>query len=83
MNNAATQTRRLTRAERFAALRDAGAGYAAPAFKIGDAVTLEARASKVTDYTRTASGAFVYTVANYAGVFMVGEDHPDLEAVEA
>lgn len=72
MSATGTSSRRLTRAERFASLRAAGHGYAAPAFKVGDAVVLDGRPSRVTDYSQTESGTFVYTVSNYAGVFMVG-----------
>lgn len=70
---------RLTRAERMAALREIRT-VNAPLYKVGDAVTFNGRASRVEDVTRTSSGAFVLTVANYAGRWMIGEGHSDLAA---
>lgn len=82
MNATATRpARNLTRAERFAALAAERAPIA-PLYKIGDRVIFEAREGRVTDLHAGASG-YLVTVATYAGVFLVGEDHPDLEAVEA
>ena len=71
-------TARLTRNERFAALREAGHGYAAPEYKIGDAVMFEGRRSIVEDFD--ARGGIV-TVRNYAGTFMIGRTHPELQAI--
>lgn len=75
------QTRRLTRGERFAALREVGAGHAAPVFKIGDVVMYDGRESRITDSTHHANG-YVYRVTNYAGSFIIGDTHPALTAVE-
>lgn len=63
--------RTLTRAERFAALA-AERPAAAPAFKIGDVVTVDGREGRVEDFKRMSSG-FVYTVATLGGSIMVGE----------
>lgn len=67
---------RLTRAERMAAFYAARPIVAAAAFKIGDAVTFEARAGRVIDTPR----AGIVTVKTYAGEFTVSEAHPGLEA---
>ena len=51
----ARQQRNLTRAERFAALREAGHGYAAPEYKIGDRVTFRRPRSSRTTTREAAS----------------------------
>jgi hypothetical protein len=50
----------------------------APAFKVGDRVTFEGRETIVEDVTRAESGAFMLTVSNYAGRWMVSDTHPGL-----
>lgn len=71
---------RLTRAERMAAAYAERPPVAAPLYKVGDPVTFDGRASVVEDVKRTSSGAFVLTVSNYAGRWMIGETHSGLSA---
>lgn len=71
---------RLTRAERMAAFYATRPAIPAPAFKVGDAVIFDGRASRVEDVQRSESGAIILTVANYAGRWMIGENHSGLEA---
>lgn len=66
---------RLTRDERMAALREAGAGYDAPLYKLGDDVVFDGRASKVIAVSDRPG---IITVSNYAGAWMIGTSHSKL-----
>lgn len=69
-------TSRLTRDERMAALREAGAGYDAPLYKLGDDVVFDGRPSKVIGVSTKSAG--IITVSNYAGAWMIGTSHSKL-----
>ena len=64
-----------TRAERMADAREAGLGYAAPLYKIGDDVIFDGRASKVIAVSDRPG---IITVSNYAGAWMIGTSHSAL-----
>jgi len=57
------------------ALREAGAGYDAPLYKIGDDVIFDGRASKVVAVSDRPG---IITVSNYAGAWMIGTSHSAL-----
>jgi len=52
----------------------------APLYKIGDRVIFDGRASIVEDVKRASTGAYILTVSNYAGGWMIGETHSGLSA---
>lgn len=66
---------RLTRAERVTAAREAGLGYDAPLYKIGDDAVFNGRASKVVAVSDRPG---IITVSNYAGTWMIGTSHSGL-----
>lgn len=70
---------RLTRAERMADL-SASRTSPAPLYKIGDRVIFDGRASIVEDVKRASTGAYLVTISNYAGGWMIGETHSGLSA---
>ena len=70
---------RPTRAERMAAL-SASRTSPAPLYKIGDRVIFDGRASIVEDVKRASTGAYLVTISNYAGGWMIGETHSGLSA---
>jgi hypothetical protein len=59
----------------MAELRAAGAGYAAPLYKLGDDVVFEGRASKVVAVSERPG---ILTVSNYAGTWIIADVHPAL-----
>ncbi len=70
---------RLTRAERMAAL-SASRTSPVPLYKIGDRVIFDGRASIVEDVKRASTGAYLVTVSNYAGGWMIAETHSGISA---
>jgi len=70
---------RLTRAERMTAL-SAVRTSPAPLYKIGDRVIFDGLASIVEDAKRASTGAYILTVSNYVGGWMIGETHSGLSA---